>query len=121
VLKRRETLARIPCQPTAVRTFPGENIDLTCMASTLKAFPGIASLNFHVRPTNDSNKTTLCVEEDDVLELTSNERKGVWFLCHTRNTSGWVHAKEVIPVAFPAVFIINDELPSDAQICLRTK
>jgi hypothetical protein len=90
------------------------------MASIFKAFPGVPSLNFHARPTSESNKATLRVE-NDMVELTSTERRGVWFLCHTRDISGWVHGKEIISVAFPAVFIVNDDLPADAQIRLRMK
>jgi hypothetical protein len=90
------------------------------MASTLLAFPGRGTINLHVRPTADSNNTTLHVEKD-VVKLTSTERRGVWFLCHTRDISGWVHGREVLPVDLPAVFIVNDELPSDAHIRLRTK
>lgn len=90
------------------------------MATTLKAFPGKAALNFHVRPRHDSNKVAMNVSEYDDY-LTCIERQGVWFLCHTREMSGWVHGKEIVPITFPAVFIVNDELPHDAQIRLRAK
>lgn len=90
------------------------------MATSLRAFPTCKSVNFHVRPVASSNSVDLSVEEQSPV-FTCSERQGVWFLCHTRSISGWVHGKEVVPVSFPSVFIVNDELPPDAQIRLRAK
>ena len=87
----------------------------------VQAFPGVSFVNLHLRPSGDSSKTTLYVENKKVLRMTCTERKGMWFLCHTRNASGWVCGKEIISMSFPTVFIVNDELPSEAQIRLRDK
>lgn len=88
------------------------------MTSSLKPFPTCSAVNLHVRPTKESNKVSLDVKDTNVV-FTCSARKGVWFLCHTRSASGWMHGKDLLPHSYPAVFIVNDELPPDAQIRLR--
>lgn len=76
-------------------------------------------MNFHVQPKHGSTKTTLA--SGDAGQLVSTKREGVWFLCHMRKVSGWVHAQEVVPVSFPAVYLVNDELAGEAKIRLRSR
>lgn len=59
------------------------------------------------------------IQPDDYILC--HERDGVWYHCYTRNISGWILGSYLQPATLPYAFIINDELPSDAQIRLRTK
>jgi hypothetical protein len=59
------------------------------------------------------------LQPDDYLLC--HERDGIWFHFHSRNISGWTLASYLQPLSLPCAFIINDELPAEAQIRLRTK
>jgi hypothetical protein len=86
----------------------------------------LTSLPIYLHPDHDllpdSSPPSIIYHElqpDDYILC--HERDGIWFHFHTRNISGWTLASYLQPLSFPCAFIINDELPSEAQIRLRTK
>lgn len=92
-------------------------------AILLKACSGVTSLSFHAKPNHGSQKVTCHVgtnDSSDHMEVTSTKREGAWFLCHTRENTGWVYGKEIMPVTFPTIFIVSD-LPPGATVCTRSK
>lgn len=78
----------------------------------------------HPSMSSISSITTGCLLSHDIQPddyILCHERDGIWYHCYTRNVSGWILGSYLQPATLPCTFIINDELPSDAQIRLRTK
>jgi hypothetical protein len=82
----------------------------------------LSSLNFYSQP-DLASSSHHCSQEDLQPDdyLLCIERDGIWFHCHTRNISGWILGNTLQPASFPCAYIVNDELPIEAQIRLRTK
>jgi hypothetical protein len=80
-----------------------------------------SSISFYSQPDSSSSFHQCSSDEiqsDDYLLCI--ERHGIWLHCHTRHISGWIHGNLLQPVTFPSAYIINDDLPNETQICLRT-
>lgn len=79
----------------------------------------IQKLTFYLKPSFTSITKEIEINEDDYILC--YEREGSWLNCHTRLFSGWVRSNMLRPSCLPYSYIINDELPFDAQIRLRNK
>lgn len=81
------------------------------------------SLPIYLHPDHDQLQDPTIIyhelQPDDYILC--HERDGTWFHFHTRNISGWTRACYLQPLSLPCAFMINDELPIEAQIRLRTK
>lgn len=76
-------------------------------------------ISFFFKADPDSISEVIDVESEDIFLCT--ERDGLWILCYSRRISGWVESIYLDPIVLPTAFMVNDELPSEAQIRLRTK
>ena len=89
------------------------------MALLCKPISGLSTLELF--SSLEENAVSASLDLRIINRLLCTEREGTWLHCHTRLNSGWVNADYLEPTTFPAAYVINDELPSDAQIRLRTK
>jgi hypothetical protein len=89
------------------------------MALLCRPLPGVAKLEMFT--SLEENAICASLDVENIEKLICTERDGTWFHCHTRQNSGWVNAMTIEPTIFPSAFVVNDELPPEAQIRLRTK
>lgn len=89
------------------------------MALLCRPLPNVGKIE--IFSSLEENSMSASIDVVNIDKLMCTERDGCWLHCHMRQNSGWVNAIVLEPTFFPALYIVNDDLPPDAQIRLRTK